>query len=103
MNRVRSKNYPDSVCDVVTQDSQFSWYKGILTAGMTDRAAFERSKTIALRVMYHFALKQKDPTRGALFYHNDEIETPYWADISAKTVKIGKHTFYKKALVVASR
>ena len=102
MNRVRSKDYPDSVCDVVTQDSQFSWYKGILTAGMTDRAAFERSKTIALRVMYKFALKQKDPTQGALFYHNHTVD-PYWVDNAAKTVTIGNHTFYRKALVVASR
>lgn len=50
MNRVRSKLFPDTVCDVVSQPAQFSWYRpshGMRTPRRVDYIALEKAYTVA--------------------------------------------------------
>lgn len=93
MNRVKSSLFPDTVCDVVRQHAQFSWFKGQMTAGRKiDAVALQKSYDIA-RAFYMGTMK--DNTGGALWYHAVTV-TPAWSDDYTRVVQIGQHVFYKK-------
>ena len=115
LNRVKSSEFPDEICEVVKQKTrverigdrrivcQFSWYcetvpkqlsyaKSKLTN--TQQKVYNRSMEIALYV-YANHDKIKDPSDGALFYHADYVN-PRWKLV--KTVVIGRHIFYKESV-----
>ena len=107
MNRVNSKQYPNTVCKVVYQGRhyksglpvkdrcQFSWYcDGKLDKPHTG-AMWRESSEIAVYALTTPDLK--DITDGATHYHADYISSPKWADPHRKTVKIDTHIFYNKA------
>jgi N-acetylmuramoyl-L-alanine amidase len=95
LNRVRSANYPDTICDVVMQPSQFSW------ANNRDRrwnhpsgAKWETAKRIARQVIkegYRVPALQ-----SAMFYHAD-YSKPSWRDPDAVVAQVGTHIFYASA------
>jgi spore germination cell wall hydrolase CwlJ-like protein len=95
LNRVRSANYPDTICDVVMQPSQFSW------ANNRDRRwthptgpKWETSKRIARQVIkegYRVPALQ-----AAVFYHADYV-SPAWKDSNAVIAQVGTHIFYTSA------
>ena len=107
MNRVNSKQYPNTVCKVVYQGRhyksglpvkdrcQFSWYcdgkQDVPYIGLM----WKESCKIAKYVLTTPNLK--DITDGATHYHADYIKSPRWADPRRKTVKIDTHIFYNKA------
>lgn len=92
MNRVNSKDYPNSVCDVAFQKRgntcQFS--------GMCKKDVKKFDET-SLRIAYNILIKgnYKDPTKGATHFHNETV-SPNWSSIYARTVKIGNHIFYRQ-------
>ena len=93
LNRVRSKLYPDSICDVVWQHKQFSWTKD----GKSNSPRSVKNFTIALAAavyVYNNYGRVKDPTRGAIMYHAVYI-SPYWHHDYKPTVIIGDHIFLK--------
>jgi len=107
MNRVNSKQYPNTVCKVVYQGRhyksglpvkdrcQFSWYcDGKLDVPHIG-AMWRESTEIAVYVLSNLNLK--DITDGATHYHADYISSPKWADPRRKTVEIDTHIFYNKA------
>lgn len=83
LNRVKHSKYPNSICRVVFQRSQFSWTK-------------DTSKK-RVKIPYKFykvaqqALNTKDFTRNAIYFHNTSIK-PNWK--ARKIAKIGNHVFY---------
>lgn len=83
LNRVKSDKYSNSVCGVISQKSQFSWYRKVKHK-YTDEAL-----AIARRMLRH----RVDNTNGALFFHSGK--TPYWAGKMKMTKKIGNHKFYR--------
>ena len=100
LNRVKSKHYPNNICDVVYQKrwdiirkryvSQFSWTEFDEPPKLKSKAWF-RAWHIA-EEMY----KKKDTNllHGALFYHAKRIK-PSWARKKKPIVKIGQHIFYR--------
>ena len=95
MNRLSHSDFPDTICDVVTEGSeqgtcQFSWW----CDGHPDKAD-EESYTIAKEIARR-ALNQQltDRTQGATFFHHREI-SPEWSTKFIKTFEIGAHIFYK--------
>jgi spore germination cell wall hydrolase CwlJ-like protein len=107
MNRVNSKQYPNTVCKVVYQGRhyksglpvkdrcQFSWYcDGKLDVPHIG-AMWRESSEIAVYVLATPDLM--DITDGATHYHADYISSPKWADPRRKTVEIDTHIFYNKA------
>jgi N-acetylmuramoyl-L-alanine amidase len=104
LNRVHSRNYPDSICGVVKQKKtnvcQFSWYcqentKRLsytknLTSGQ--QKVYNNVRDTAIYVYLNYE-RIKDPTKGALFYHADYVD-PYWIKTKEQTVQIGRHIFY---------
>lgn len=100
LNRVRTGNYADSICDVVYQKTggtcQFSWY--------CDRKFTDRRLTIKDTMLYNDIRelatnivvnhdKLKDVTNGATYYHADYVN-PGWK--LEKVDQIGRHIFYKR-------
>lgn len=92
LNRVHDPAYPNEVCQVVYQKSQFSW---TLEAPKPPTGkSWELSVSIASDVVKKRA-KRKDNTFGATHYHADYV-SPKWSYRLAKVRKIGRHIFYKK-------
>lgn len=96
MNRLGHKGFPNTICEVVRQGReqgacQFSWW----CDGRSDDAEDEKSYAIAKEIARKALNRQlTDRTGGALYFHNRKVTTR-WSSEYIKTVKIGKHVFYK--------
>jgi N-acetylmuramoyl-L-alanine amidase len=96
LNRVKSPDFPNSVCEVVHQggtdgrDCQFSWWCDGLTDEPKDVNAWIRAATIA-REMLHGA---PDPTNGALYFHTKNV-SPAWRTQLRRLATIGAHIYYR--------
>lgn len=64
--------------------------------------AWRQAVSIAEQVVRDYANNEPDPTSGALFYHATYVD-PHWSDRQYMTASIGKHVFYSRAKIVASR
>jgi N-acetylmuramoyl-L-alanine amidase len=96
LNRVAHPEFPSTVCAVVTQGGeeppcQFSWWCDGRSDRPTDPRAWRLARQIAQAAL---ANPQADRTRGALFFHNTSIATP-WVRKRERTVQIGRHVFYR--------
>lgn len=99
MNRVASKHYPNTVCDVVYQKnfdvirkrnvSAFSWTELDMTAPL-DGKIWKRTWKIAEEV---YDEEAEPRVEGALFYHSRYIR-PRWSRRKRHIAKIGRHIFY---------
>ncbi|MDX1403109.1 MAG: cell wall hydrolase [Woeseiaceae bacterium] len=100
MNRVASRHFPDTVCEVVYEKrldtgrnrlvGAFSWTE--LDSIESPRGIqWDRARRAALAIYD----EQHEPTvPDALFYHSDRIE-PRWATEKRRITKIGRHIFYE--------
>lgn len=89
MNRVRSREFPDSVCAVVHQRGAFSW------TGRDDPPApsgyeWQRAQAIANSV---YENSEAPLVAGALYYHTTQV-SPDWAPTRTQVTRIGRHLFY---------
>ena len=76
LNRVAAPDFPKSVCAVVKQKKQFSWYQG------------NEAKLHAA-----VSADTKNAARKALFFHATYV-MPDWSRKLHRQFTIGKHTFY---------
>lgn len=92
LNRLQTKRWGQTICEVVYAKSQFSWTlkkKLVKPRGKS----WEDSQWIARRVLrgdYVPSLAK------AQFYHADYVK-PKWRDPKAKLAQIGAHIFYSGA------
>lgn len=108
INRVLSKHYPNSVCDVVWQQNknrkgklvaQFSWTLDGLHDNPQESKAWEESKMIAESLLAEGSLFNiSDLTNSSTHYHANYI-TPYWSDSLTLTITVGDHLFYTNSPV----
>tara|TARA_R110000822_G_scaffold23539_10_gene72655 strand:+ start:235 stop:855 length:621 start_codon:yes stop_codon:yes gene_type:complete len=111
LNRVRSSNFPNDICDVVYQAQhsewwkehknklvpirhrcQFSWY----CDGKSDKIHNEDEYVRLLELAFEVLMdNHTDNTGGAVYYHADYVE-PYWAIAYNKTTSIDDHVFYRE-------
>ena len=95
LNRVRSNQYPNTVCDVVMDPWQFSWANKKSIRWTHPRGPlWENSKKIAENVILRG--KRVMGLENALFYHADYVR-PRWRKVDAKIAKIDRHIFYTSA------
>ncbi|WP_431309891.1 cell wall hydrolase [Algicella marina] len=105
LNRVDSRNYPGSVCGVISQGSkrlhacQFSFKCDGQPEKFREKKAYERVGKIA-RLMLEG--RERLLTDGATHYHTRHVN-PSWARRLTKTADIGVHLFYRKPSRTASR
>ena len=105
INRVLSKKYPNSICEVVTQAQktlggqiirngcQFSFYCDGVEEVMANEKAAEIAFAIAEYTLYTRNHQSVDKTEGALHYYAANVsKAPYWS-IDMICFLIGKHLF----------
>lgn len=93
LNRVSNPNYPSTVCGVVTQKHQFSWYWDGLPDRPKEPVAWTRSLALADLILE--ADISVDCVEQSTHYHADYVK-PYWSKVFEKTCQLGKHIFYKE-------
>lgn len=100
LNRVASKHYPNTICDVVYEKrwdrirkryvGAFSWTEFDQPPRLKSKAWYKAWKIAEAA----YAEKDKKQLKGALFYHAKYIK-PSWARKKKPVAKIGSHIFYK--------
>ena len=100
MNRVRSPEFPNSVCEVVYQGPknkknkrlcQFSWYCDGKPDIIRNKRVWREGVYVAKYVILGGV---PDITYNSTHYHADYVQ-PWWAKKMEKTVKLGDHIFYR--------
>lgn len=88
MNRVNSKRYPNTPCEVVYQRKQFSF----IQSARPDKESAAWGEAVEQAV---FAYKgyTDDPTGGAMHYYAHNKVYPWWAESMDVSTIIGGHTF----------
>lgn len=95
INRLKSKRWGTSLCDVVYAKEQFSWTisKKLKNEKPTGELWVE-SRRIANQVLSGLRIQS---LYDSLFYHTDYIKKPVWADDKSLITQIDQHKFYTKA------
>lgn len=90
MNRVNSDDYPDTVCDVVFEEDQFSF----TTDGKSDKLPKGTTRE-SRRAFYIASRVLMGDTMGitSTHYHTTSVE-PMWASEFPLDGKLGNHLFY---------
>lgn len=95
INRTNESGFPDDICKVVYQKSQFSWTiekpKALVKL---NKNAYNESMDVAKAVLLEgFRLNS---VKDAVFYHTTSV-SPHWKNSFVKVAIIGNHIFYKKS------
>jgi len=98
LNRVNDSRWPDSICGVVYQRSQFSWTldpaKKHSGPVRNEWYAWENAEIVANQAIIRTALGLPDPANGATYFHATYVK-PGWANRFEKTIEHGSHIFYR--------
>lgn len=106
LNRVNSKRFPNTICEVVYQAHknsngiplrnrcQFSWYCDGKPETIIDIVSYERAMAVAKMTYDNNYI---DLTEGAEYFHKTTI-SPNWSRVYAKTVVINNHAFYRRQI-----
>ena len=90
MNRKASSRFPDTICGVVYQKSQFSFVRGgRMPAIKKNSAAWRKAKAVAK--IAHDELWES-PAKGALFFHATYVN-PRWK--LQRVGQVNTHIFYR--------
>ena len=94
LNRVSSRHYPNNVCDVVYQKSQFSWVPRKKGKKPRERDAWMKSLEIAEEL-----LNDDKTSYGHMATHfintSAVNKIPKWTKKFTKVERIGNHVFYR--------
>ena len=89
LNRVKSKNYPNSICEVVYQKRQFSWTNKIPTKKINPKL-WQQASEIAVKAYLNPKILGNFK---ATHYHNLTVK-PKWSYKLTFVKQIGNHIFY---------
>lgn len=92
LNRVNSQLYPNTICEVVKQKDQFSWYWD----GRSDVPKNLKSWQVAMNIALAYALDDvaDDYDHSATHYYAYKKVKPTWAKNLTYVATIGNHVFY---------
>ena len=91
MNRVRSTDYPDSVCEVVWQHKQFSWTAVAKRHhSVTDIKAWKHALVVAQLFLDGAQVAE---IGNATHYHAKHVR-PDWMEENKMVAIVGNHYFY---------
>jgi|14_taG_2_1085336.scaffolds.fasta_scaffold00488_13 spore germination cell wall hydrolase CwlJ-like protein len=108
MNRVSSRKFPNTVCEVVYQaryskwwmergkkvpirhKCQFSWYCDGKSDGIGDWDSFDNIAIVSREIILGI---HEDNTNGAVYYHADYVK-PNWSNAMTVSAVYDNHIFY---------
>jgi N-acetylmuramoyl-L-alanine amidase len=90
VNRTEARDFPSTVCGVVTQGCQFSYR----CDGRSDALADPKARARAYAVAEAVLAADGDPTGGALFFHSARAK-PGWFAKRPRAARIGGNVFYR--------
>jgi spore germination cell wall hydrolase CwlJ-like protein len=96
-NRALSKNFPNTICEVVWQRKQFSWTHDGKHDDPTRMSFLDREAWKEIYKAAELIINNPEgylPKTGATHYHADYVR-PYWASEMKYLGKVGSHLFYK--------
>ena len=94
INRSNSPKFPNTICLVVHQDSQFSWVKDKPKALVKiNKQAWNDAREIAKRVLLEGERLHTLDT--SLYYHTSDM-TAVWDKNMRLITKLGHHNFYEE-------
>ncbi len=96
LNRVHDARWPNTICGVVYQKSQFSWtlHRSKRYSHPHETKAWELAGIVANQTLLDAALAKHDPSHGATFFHAHSVKPP-WAARFTPTISHGGHIFYR--------
>lgn len=89
INRVKSRQYPDTVCGVVYQRGQFSW---TTQKSRKIPRGFDNAEEIAEDIL---SGNNEDPTSGATHFYDYRRVQPRWASRMEETLRTNVHSYRK--------
>ena len=89
---MNSKHYPDTICDVIHDPDQFSYYWDGKSDKLTNQRLKDQMRSVASRVLLN---GEKSVSDNVLNYHATYVQ-PYWAEDMTAHKLIGNHMFYEK-------
>lgn len=96
LNRVEDTRWPDTVCGVIKDHKQFSWYwDGKSDKPKKDSKAWKDSVKVANILLYKHKSPMYDFSEGATHYYNPNLATPNWRNAGTLTTVIGNHVFLR--------
>lgn len=88
LNRVDHPRFPKTVCGVVNQSGQFTYNKN---GRIREKGTFARVQKIAMAAL---AGAPRTLTNGATYFHTPAVR-PGWSKRFERTIRIGRHIFYR--------
>lgn len=91
LNRVENKRYPNSICDVVKQKYQFSWFNDKSSIIEPKDPEYRAIKNLCINMILN--KHHRGVSQGSLFYHTTAI-SPKWSKAMSVNLVVGNHIFY---------
>jgi spore germination cell wall hydrolase CwlJ-like protein len=99
LNRVDSRQYPNTVCGVTNQGCQFSYTCDGRSDAMSSAGPRQRAEKLARLLLDG---QPRTVTDGATHFHATFV-SPSWSRTLTRTASIGHHRFYRQGTRVAQR
>jgi len=90
INRMQSPRWPSSMCGVITQDRQFSFYRKDNTPKPRDEVAWAKAQKLATDIINDPNIL---PYSTADHYHTIDVH-PVWRRKLHRVARIGRHVFW---------
>lgn len=99
LNRVEHPDYPDTICEVVHEEGQFSYYWDGKSDRPTDGqlTVWYETRRVASELLWfwRFGYRRTNPVGRAIMFHT-ESSSPYWKTSYQRVKRVGGHIFYKE-------
>ena len=97
LNRRAHPEFPPTVCGVVRQGGtdpgcQFRFWCDGKSDTPRNAAVWALAREVAAEALANLI---PDPTGGALFFHAAKLDEPPWRIPRERTVRIGRHVYYR--------
>jgi spore germination cell wall hydrolase CwlJ-like protein len=91
LNRMKNREFPNTVCGVISDRCQFSYRCDGRPDTLTDTASRARAFRTAETVLGG----TPDITSGALFFHSARVKNPGWFNTRQRVGTFGGNVFYR--------
>jgi len=94
LNRVKSKQFSDTICGVIYQPKQFSWVHKKKKHTVSKES---KEWKISLEAAKMVLERSHDPTKGSLYFYSSSSikKKPAWVKKKEVVTKVGNHVFLR--------